>query len=95
MEATFEISLNMKTCRGIETYGCFTVGVDGKFAQELFGLLDGTEDVSPEAVMTVDLVKRQEGILYPLALKHCSLEQLGENIKRITKELFKHWNLEH
>ena len=85
----------MKTCNGIETYGCFNVGQDCQFAQELFGSLDGAEEVSPEAVMTVDLVKREEGILYPLALKHCSLEQLGENVKQISKELFKHLNLKH
>lgn len=94
METKLEISLNMKRCKGIETYGCFDIGGDLNFALELFDSLEGSKQVSPESVMTVDLVKREHGIPYPLALKHCTLEQLGTNVKHITKELFKRVNLE-
>jgi len=94
METFFEISLNMKTCKVIESYGCFSIGTDVKFALELFNTLHGDPQVSPDSVMTVDLVKREKGIPFPLALKHCTLDQLGENVKQITKELFKRVNLE-
>ena len=94
MEALFEISLNMKACKGIKCYGCFDIGNDQKFALELFDVLEGNKAVSSESVMTIDLVKRENGIPYPLALKHCTLDQLGENVKRMTKELFKQVYLE-
>jgi hypothetical protein len=84
----------MKTCRGMETYGSFSIGKDTRFALNLFDILEGCKEVSPESVMTIDLVKREGGIPYPLALKHCTLEQLGKNTRLITKELFKHVNLE-
>lgn len=84
----------MKTCKGIETYGCFDIGQDTRFARELFDSLQGSKEVTPDSVMTVDLIKRKNGIPYPLDLKHCSLAQLGENVKQISKELFKHLNLE-
>jgi len=84
----------MKTCKGIESYGCFSLGTDSKFAVDLFNGLDGAGQISAGSVMTIDLIKREKSIPYPLALKHCSLDQLGENVKRISKELFKRVNLE-
>ena len=61
---------------------------------DVFGRLAGTQQVSLNSVMTVDLIKRENGIPYPLDLKHCTLDQLAENVKLITKELFKRVNLE-
>lgn len=91
---TFQISLNMRTCRAIETYACFTVGCRQTFAQNLFDALEGRNEVSTDSVITIDLMMREEGIPYPLALKHCTIDQLAENVKLITKELFKQYNLE-
>lgn len=84
----------MKTVSGIETYGRFEIGQDTQFALGVFDELEGSNEVSPDSVMTVDLIKRENGVPFPLALKHCTLVQLGENVKRISKELFKHLNLE-
>lgn len=85
----------MKTCKGIESYGCFSIGTDSRFALDVFGRLAGTQQVSVNSVMTVDLIKRDNGIPYPLDLKHCTLDQLAENVMLITKELFKRVNLEY
>jgi hypothetical protein len=94
MESTYEISLNMKTGKGIQTYGFFQLGADKDFAQHLYNLLAGSPEVFLDSVITIDLVKREAGIPYPLGLKHCSYDQLSANIKLITKELFKQLNLE-
>ena len=94
MEPEFEISFNMKTLRGIESYGCFNLGAGEKFALSLFNMLHGDEAVLPDSVITVDLVKRKDGLLFPLGLRHCNYLQLAENVKIITKELFKKLNLE-
>ena len=85
----------MKTPKGIERYGSFPVGNMETFARQLYSQLQGEDEVSPESVITVELTKREHGIPYPLALRHCSYEQLAFNIKLITKELFKQFNLEH
>jgi hypothetical protein len=94
MESEFEISLNMKTSRGIETYACFNLGNDKEFALSLFASLHGAELISKDSIITIDLVKREKGLLFPLSLQHCSYEQLSENVKIITRELFKKLNLE-
>lgn len=93
MDSKFEISLNMKTCKGIETYGCFNLGKDEQFARSLFDGLLGDDKVNEDSVITIDLIKRENQIPYPQKLRHCSYAQLAENIKIITKELFKQLNL--
>lgn len=94
METRYEISLNMRTLIGMETYGCFSLGEDEGFARSVFGLMQGEDLVFPSAVITIDLIKRENGVPFPLGLRHCSYEQLGCNVKVITKELFKQLNLE-
>jgi len=94
MESGFEISLNMKTLRGVETYGCFALGNDEQFAAALYSSLLGEEEVLPDSIITIDLVKRENGLLFPLGLRHCSYDQLAENVKIITKEIFKYLNLQ-
>jgi len=94
MEVTYEISLNMKTHRDIETYGCFKLGRDEQFARTLYSSLQGGEVVSLNSVMTIDLIRRENGIPFPLELRHCNYDQLAINVKLITKELFKQLNLE-
>lgn len=84
----------MKTHKGIETYGCFSIGHDEEFARGLYASLQGSDDVSPGAVITIDLLRRENGMPFPLALRHCNYEQLARNVQVITKELFKHLNLE-
>jgi hypothetical protein len=94
MEATYEISLNMKTPNGMETYGCFNLGNNEQFAHTLYKALEGDQQISEASVITIDLVRRENGIPFLLDLRHCSYEQLSNNVKLITKELFKNLNLE-
>ena len=94
METKFEISLNMKTHKGIETYGSFKVGNNEQFAKTLYQGLDSDDKISKGSVITIDLIKIENGIPFPLELRHCNYDQLADNIKRITKEMFIHLNLE-
>ena len=94
MESVFEISLNMKTLNGWETYGRFKLGIDEEFARSLYASLQGNQDIFPDSVITIDLVKRENDLLFPLAIRHCNYDQLAENVKIITKELFKRLILE-
>jgi len=94
MESIYEISLNMKTLNGWEAYGCFRLGSDEEFAQSLYTSLQGSKDVFQDSVITIDLVKRANGLTFPIALRHCNYRQLAENVKIITRELFKRLILE-
>lgn len=94
MKISFEISLNMKTAKGLETYGRFYLGDDEHFANQLFGLLEGEDGVKENSVISMDLIKRENDIPYPLHILHCNWEHLAYNTKMITKELFKELNLE-
>jgi len=86
--------LNMKTLKGIEAYGCFKLGDDEDFAVSLYKSIQGNEEVLPDSIITVDLVKRENGLLFPLGIRHCNDQELAENLKIITRELFKKLNLE-
>ncbi|RZM20228.1 MAG: hypothetical protein EOO88_36785 [Pedobacter sp.] len=94
MEPVFEISLNIKTLRGLETYSCFSLGNDEQFAVTLYNSLEEDEEILPDSVITIDLVKRENGLLFPLGLRHCNYEQLAEIVKTITKGIFKRLNLQ-
>ena len=84
----------MKSLKGIETYGCFKLGACEVFAVSLYESLLGDEAVLPDSIITIDLAKRERGLLFPLGIRHCSYEQLAENVKIITRELFKKLNLD-
>jgi hypothetical protein len=94
MENAYRISFNLKTLNSFETYGCFFLGEDQKFAENTFNLLLGEDNVSEQSVISLDLTKQEEGIALPVKIKHCTLEQLAVNVKVITKEVFKELNLE-
>jgi len=84
----------MRTSAGIETYGCFSVGNDEAFARRLYASLEGDDQVTIDYVITIDLVKRENGIPLPQGLLHCSYDQLSANVRLITKEVFKQLNLQ-
>ena len=84
----------MKTLKGIETYGCFHLGHDEAFARKLYASLIADDEVSRDSVITIDLIKREDHVPFPQGLRHCSYEQLALNVQLITKEVFKHLNLE-
>lgn len=94
METSFEISLNMKTIKGLETYASFYLGSDENFSKHLFDLMQGEREIQENSVISMDLTKRHKGIPYPLSILHCNWEHLARNTKIITKEIFKELNLE-
>ena len=94
MKTTYEISLNIKTLKGIETYGHFTLGDNESFATHLYERIEGDEQVAVDSVITIDLIRRDNGVPFVIKLRHCTYDQLAMNVKLITKELFKQLNLE-
>ncbi|MBB5634983.1 hypothetical protein HDE68_000868 [Pedobacter cryoconitis] len=95
METSFEISLNMKTIKGLETYASFYLGSDEKFARRIFDLIEGDREIKENSIISMDLTQRHKGVPYPVSILHCNWEHLAFNTKLITKEMFKELNLEH
>jgi hypothetical protein len=89
MKQAYYISLNFISPAGLETFGKFNLGSDSDIAAEIFGKLNGNDHVSETTKLTMDLTVETDGIPLPLALIHCTLDELSINTKTITKELFK------
>ena len=95
MERKFYIELNMKTVEGFERFGCFELGGDREFAVRLFHGLAGRPAEGDTEVLHMDLVEKREGLPMNMEVISCTVEELGKNIKYLTRELFKKLNLEY
>ena len=94
MERKFYIELNMKTVDGFERFGCFELGSDRAFAIRLFGGLAGRPAEDETEVLHMDLVEKRGGLPMNMQVICCTAEELGKNMKYLTRELFKKLNLD-
>jgi len=94
MERKFYIELNMKTAGGFERFGCFELGSDSGFAARLFTGLAGVPADDDTGVLHMDLIEKREGLPMNMQVINCTVEELGRNIKYLTRELFKRINLD-
>lgn len=94
MKNTFYIVLNMKTTSGFDEYGRFCIGNDRDFAYDLFAQLQGSQTLREEDVLHLDLRETTAGLPFNIRVINCTLAELGENCKVITREIFKRMNLE-
>ena len=94
MERKFYIELNMKTLDGFERFGCFELGSDRAFAVRLFANLQGRPAKDDSEVLHMDLVEKRDGLPMNMEVVSCTVEELGRNLKVITRELFKKINLD-
>lgn len=94
METQFYITLTLKTHKGFESFAKFFIGSNRHNALAIFKQLKGSHDVSEENILYFDFWETQKGLPANLDLITCTLNQLAENCRIITKELFKSENLE-
>jgi hypothetical protein len=92
--AAFYIVLNLKTGNGFESFGKFSIGNDRESAWSIFSKLKGKKHVDEKNVLHLDLIETSNGLPVNMQMISCSLEELAENCKIITKEAFKLFNLE-
>jgi hypothetical protein len=90
MEKRYQISLHIKTPTGFETFGTFELGNDREQALSIYSQLQGTPDIGPASVLYMDISEISDGIPLPVAVMHCTLEELAYNTKIITREVFKY-----
>lgn len=89
METQFYIVYNMRDADGWVSFGKFFIGNNRKAAQRIFKLLQGTADVQIEYPLTIEFMETVNGLPVNLNMINCTLDQLTENTRVITKELFR------
>lgn len=94
METIFYIKTTIKTATGFESFGQFFIGDDPEVAQTIFQQLKGTTEVSEDAFLQLDFIETRNGLPVNIKLIRCTLGEMGENCKIITRELFKKFALE-
>ena len=94
MDTQFYILVTLRTVAGLDTFGRFFIGNNRDRAYALFKELKGIDDVSEKDILYLDFMETVSGLPFNLMMKTCTLDQLAENCKHITKELFKLNNLE-
>ena len=79
----------MKTKNGSDAFANFFIGNSRSKAKAIFNSLKGNTNVSEGDVLQLEFMETREGIPVNLDVISCTLQELGENCKLITKELFK------
>ncbi len=90
----FYIVLNIKSDKDFQTYGKFFLGSNRKFADNIFKKLKGNKKISDASVLYIELMETNNELPINIHLMSCTLDELSENCKMITKETFKQCNLE-
>jgi len=94
METQFYITLTLKTVKGLERFAKFFIGNNRARAFAIFKQLKGMNEVTEKNVLYIDFLETKEGLPVNLDVITCTLNQLAENCRIITKEIFKLENLE-
>jgi hypothetical protein len=90
----FYIVLNIKAGKDFQTYGKFFLGNRRKFADSVFKKLKGNKKVNSASVLYIELMETKNELPVNIQVMSCTLEEISENCKMITKETFKQCNLE-
>jgi hypothetical protein len=93
MDTLFCLIITMKTAKGAENIARFHLGDNREKALAIFRKLKGTTDVSETNMLSIEFRETKEELPLNLKMISCTLEQLAENCKLITKELFKLYNV--
>jgi hypothetical protein len=92
-ETVFYILISIRTANGFENIGKFYVGDDRSSATGLFAQLKGNPQVDEKTLLYLELMETIDELPVNLLMKTCTLRELGENCKMITREIFKLFNL--
>ena len=90
----FYIAFNLRTGAGYETFGKFFIGNNKEIASIIFRKLQGQKDVNEKTVLSLELMETRNGLPLNVQMLSCCLDDLAENTKIITREIFKLHNLE-
>ena len=95
METAFYILLYIKTPKGFESFARFYIGNRAKPARQLFDKLKGSTEEPDDCILQMDLMETKNNLPVNIKVIGCSLEEMAENCKVITKEAFKIFTWNH
>jgi hypothetical protein len=93
MDTQFCLVITLKTPGGTENIAHFHLGADRKKAVAIFQKLKGTTDINENNVLSIEFRETKEDLPVNLKMISCTLEQIAENCRLVTKELFKNYNV--
>jgi hypothetical protein len=88
MQTKFYIISHIKTPAGPEAFGRFEIGNDREAATQLFAKLKGDKEVNDQNMLCIELMETSNGLPINITILSCTLDQLTENCRIITKEIF-------
>ena len=94
MQTRFYIICHLKTPNGPETFGRFDIGNEKEAAARLFAKLKGDTEVNEDNMLCIELMETVNELPININLLSCTLDQLTENCRIITKDVFNQYNLE-
>ncbi|MBS1578046.1 MAG: hypothetical protein JST29_00225 [Bacteroidetes bacterium] len=94
METQFYITITLKTHNGLESFAKFFIGNSRHRALDIFKQLKCSRSVSEKNILYFDFMEIEKGLPVNLDCITCTLNQLAENCRIITKELFISENFE-
>lgn len=89
MKRNFEILISFRTPQGFRACGQYFLGKDRAFAEQVFNGLTGRQDIDDNAVIHLDLLELTDCLPEKVKTISCRLNELGENCRYITRELFR------
>ena len=93
MAIEYRIALHARTTSGFDTFGEFFIGNDRQAAKELFNSLKGSPDDVQEGLLIMELREINRNLPFDIKMISCTLDQLSDNCRLITKSQFKTLNL--
>jgi hypothetical protein len=94
METQFYILLSLKTVKGFVNYAQYFIGSDRKGAEDLFDQLNGTKLPNESTALHIDFMETVDELPVKVKTIGCTLDELSENLKVLTWELFRRHNLD-
>ncbi len=90
----YYIVLNIKTGKDFYCFGKFFLGSDMNFADNIFRKLKGNKKVDKNTLLYFELTETKHELPQNIQMIGCTLDELAENCKIITKETFRFFNME-
>ena len=93
MHPGFYIKVNIRKGHSYECFSQFFLGENKKFARTVFQKLKGSSRVDEGNMLHLDLIETMDGLPVNMEMLSCNLDELAENCKIITREVFKYYNM--
>lgn len=79
--------------KGFERYAEFHIGISPTEARRLFQSLKGSSQGIAEGIILMELSEVSRGLPMDVEMKYCTLNEVTENCRVITKHVFASLNL--